>query len=106
VGGGDAEKGSERGVPGTATVEAEDELVEIGLKVFAAQAVADAQGPDLEVGEDAMDPGQDDRGGHRTDDMGIMDEACGAGITGHPSVLAVAPGARLAARQACRLLAE
>ena len=106
MGGGDAEKGSERGVPGTATVEAEDELVEIGLKVFAAQAVADAQGPDLEVGEDAMDPGQDDMGGHRTDDMGIMDEACGAGITGHPSVLAVAPGARLAARQACRLLAE
>jgi hypothetical protein len=32
VGDGDAEEGSERGVPGAATVEAEDELVEIGLK--------------------------------------------------------------------------
>ena len=30
--------------------------------MFAAQAVVDAQGPDLEVGEDAMDPGQDDIG--------------------------------------------
>jgi hypothetical protein len=26
--------------------------------------VVDAQGPDLEIGEDAMDPGQDDMGGH------------------------------------------
>ena len=42
MGGGDAEEGSERGVPGAAPVEAEDELVEIGLKVFAAQAVVDA----------------------------------------------------------------
>ena len=32
-----------------------------------------------------MDPGQDDMGGHCTDNMGIMDEACGAGITG-PSI--------------------
>ena len=85
MGGGDAEEGSERGVPGAAPVEAEDELVEIGLKVFATQTVVDAQGPDLEVGEDAMDPGQDDMGGHRGDDMGIMDAACGAGIAG-PSV--------------------
>ena len=58
MGGGDAEEGSERGVPGAAPVEAEDEFVEIGLKVFAAQAVVDAQGPDLEVGEDAMDQGR------------------------------------------------
>jgi len=85
VGGGDAEEGSERGVSGAAPVEAEDEFVEIGLKVFAAQTVVDAQGPDFEVGEDAMDPGQDDMGGHLADDMGIMDEACGAGIAG-PSV--------------------
>jgi hypothetical protein len=32
----DAEEGSERGVPGAAAVKAEDELVEIGLKMFAA----------------------------------------------------------------------
>jgi len=74
----------DRSVPGAAPVEAEDELVEVGLKVFSAQAVVDAQGPDLEVGEDAMDPGQDDMGGHRADDMGIMDEAGGAGIAGPP----------------------
>src|SRR6516162_9552864 len=85
MGGGDAEEGSERGVPGAAPVEAEDELVEIGLKVFAAQAVVDPQGPDLDVGEDAMDPRQDDMGGHLADDMGIMDEAYRAGIAG-PSV--------------------
>ena len=67
---GDAEQGAERGVPGTAAVEAEDELVEIGLQMLAAQAVIDARGPDLEVGEDAVDPGQDDVGGHLADDMG------------------------------------
>ena len=48
----------DRSVPGAAPVEAEDELVEVGLKVFSAQAVVDAQGPDLEVGEDAMEPRQ------------------------------------------------
>ena len=85
MGGGDGEEGSERGVPGAAPVEAEDELVEIGLEVVAAQAVVDPQGPDLEVGEDAMDPGQDDMGGHPADDMGIVGEARGAGIAG-PSV--------------------
>ncbi len=46
---GDAEQGAERGVPGAATVEAEDELVEIGLEMLAAQAVIDAQHLDLEV---------------------------------------------------------
>ena len=60
--GGDAEEGSECGVPGAPAVEAEDEFIEIGLHVPAAQPVIDAQGPDLEVGEDAMDPGQDDIG--------------------------------------------
>ena len=92
-------------MPVAAPVEAEDELVEIGLKMFAAQAMVDAQGPDLEVGEDAMDPGQNDMGGHRTNDMGIMDKACGAGIAGPSVGLGVAPGARLAARKACRLVA-
>jgi hypothetical protein len=36
VGGGYAEEGGEGGVPGTAAVEAEDELVEIGLEMLAA----------------------------------------------------------------------
>ena len=55
--------------------------------------MVDAQGPDLEVGEDAMDPGQDDMGGHLANDMGIMDEACGAGIAGPSSARGVVSGA-------------
>ena len=46
---GDAEEGAERGVRGTATVEAEDELVEMGLQMRAARAVVDTQRPHLEV---------------------------------------------------------
>jgi hypothetical protein len=69
---GDAEQGAERGMPGAATVEAEDELVEVGLQVFAAQAVVDAQGPDLELGKDPVPPRQDDMGGHFADDTGIV----------------------------------
>ena len=41
--GGDAEQGSECGVPGAPAVEAEDEFIEVGLEVFAAQPVIDAQ---------------------------------------------------------------
>jgi hypothetical protein len=46
VAGGDAEHGAEGGVPGAAAIESEDELVEVGLELLAAQAVIDAQGPD------------------------------------------------------------
>jgi len=42
----------------TAAVEAEDELIEVGLKVLAAQAMMDAECPDLEVGESAVRPRQ------------------------------------------------
>src|ERR1700745_4220547 len=69
-------------MPGASTVEAEDELIEVGLEVLAAQPVIDAQGPDLEVGEDPVNPGQDDMGGHRADDTGIVGDAGGAGISG------------------------
>ena len=48
----------------------------------AAQPVVDAQGPDLEVGKDPVNPGEDDVGGHLTDDMGIVSEAGGAEISG------------------------
>ena len=85
MGGGDAEQGAEGGVPGAATVEAEDELVEIGLEVLAPQPVVDAQGPDLEVGEDPVHPRQDDMGSHVADDMGIVADAGSARIAG-PSV--------------------
>lgn len=54
VSSGDAEEGSECRMPGSPAVEAEDEFVKVGLEVpefvpLAAQPVADAQGPDLEV---------------------------------------------------------
>ena len=63
---------SERsGVAGAAAVEVEDELVEVGLEMVAAQTVVDAQGPAFEVGEHAVGPRQDEVGGHRADDMGI-----------------------------------
>ena len=58
----DAEDGAEGCVAGSAPVEAEDELVEVGLQVLASEAVVDAQRPGLEVGEDAMNPGQDHMG--------------------------------------------
>ena len=77
--GADAEKGAEGGVPSAAAVEAEDKLVEVGLKVFAAQAVIDAERPDFEIGEDAVHPGQDDVGGHLADNMGIVFDAGSAG---------------------------
>jgi hypothetical protein len=102
---GDAQQGSERGMPGAPAVDAEDEFIEVGLEVLAALPVIDTQGPDLEVGKDPVDPGQDDVSGHLTDDMGIMGDAGGAGIPGQPSVLAVAPGARLRAIKPCRLAA-
>src|SRR5207247_11117025 len=56
VAGGDAEQGAEGGLPGAAAVEAEDELIEVGLNVLATPAVIDAERPDLEVGENAVHP--------------------------------------------------
>jgi hypothetical protein len=70
-----------------AAVEAEDEFVEVGLEIPAAQAVIDAQRPDLEVGEDAVHPGQDDMGGDLADDMGVVTDAGRAGIGGPSDVI-------------------
>ena len=83
--GGDAEQRPEPGVAGSAAVKAEHELVEVGLQMGTAQAVIDAQGPDFEVGEDAVDPGQDDMGGDLADDMPIVRDAGGAWVS-RPSV--------------------
>jgi hypothetical protein len=95
VAGTDAEKGADGGVPGAAAVEAEDKLIEIGLKVLAAQAVVDAERPDLEVGEDAVHPRQDDVGRHLANHIGIMMDAGGAGITGQPIGLGGSPGGEI-----------
>ena len=90
-------------MPGAPAVKAEDEFIEVGLEVLAAEPV---QGPNLEVGEDPVNPGQHDVGGHLADDMGIVGDAGAPGYPDQPSVLAVAPGPRLAARNAWRLAAE
>src|SRR5215207_11135037 len=79
---GDAEERAEGSVSDMASVEAEDELVEVGLEVFATQAVIDAERPALEVGEDAMGPGQHDMGGHAADDMRIVRDAGSTGVPG------------------------
>jgi len=82
-------------MPGAPAVEAEDEFIEVGLEVFAAQPVIDAQGPDLEVGEDPVDPGQDDVGSHLADDMGIVGDAGGAEISGPAIGLGGSTGAEV-----------
>ena len=71
-------------MPGVASIESEHELIEVGLQVFAAQAVIDAQRPCLEVGEDAMDAGQNDVGGHGSDDMGLVGDVRRAEIGCEP----------------------
>ena len=55
---------------GSAPVEAKDELVEAELQVLASEDVVVAQRPGLEVGEDAMNPGQIDMGGRVSGDVG------------------------------------
>jgi hypothetical protein len=48
----------EGGVAGSASVEAEDEFVEVALEMLSSQSVIDAERPGLGVGEGAVDPGQ------------------------------------------------
>ena len=70
---------------GSASVEAEDEFVEVALEMLSSQAVIDADHPGLGVGEGAVDPGQNDMGGRGADDMGLVPDVGGAGI-GRPAV--------------------
>src|SRR5690349_21493275 len=84
---------------GAAAVEAEGELIEIGLKVLAAQAVIDAERPDLEVGEDAVHPRQDDMGRHLADHMGIMMDARDASITGQSMRLGGSTGGEMGSEE-------
>ncbi len=60
---------------GSPAVAAEDEFVEIGLKMLFAQAVIDADRPGLEIGKHAVDPRQHPVCGRSTDDMRQMDHA-------------------------------
>ncbi len=66
-------------------IEAEDELVEVGLEMGAAEAMVDAERPCLEVRDDAVHPRQDDVGRHGADDVGLVLEPGNAGV-GAPAV--------------------
>ena len=57
---------------GFAAVEAKDELIEIGLQMLATQPVVDASRPSFKVGEDLVDPRQDEVSGGLPDDMDIV----------------------------------
>jgi len=59
---GDAEEGAEGGEWGVPPVEAERELVEVGLKMLLADAMMGAVDPGLQVGKDEMDDRQKDLG--------------------------------------------
>ena len=66
--GGEAEERAESSVAGFAAVE----LIEIGLQMLATQPVVDASRPSFEVGEDLVDPRQDEVSGGLPDDMDIV----------------------------------
>src|SRR5271166_51724 len=70
--GGDAEERKKGGVPPTAVIEAEDELVEIGLEMMAAQPVVDTQRPDIELGENTVNSWQVFVSSRHADDIGIV----------------------------------
>ena len=63
-----------------AAIEAENEFVEVGLEVLAAQAVIDTQCPGFEIGKDAVGPGEHDMSRHLADRMRIVVNARGARI--------------------------
>ena len=69
---GEPEHRFERDVPMKAAVVAKDEFIEIGVDMFAAQAVIRAQCPSFHQREGAMDPGQDNVGRHLADNARIV----------------------------------
>src|SRR5512143_799780 len=90
--GGEAEETREGGDRRMAPIEAEDELVEVGLQVRPAQPVIDAEPPPLRVGEDSVHPGQDDVRGHWPDHLGVVLDVLERGIPG-PAVADEGPAA-------------
>lgn len=63
-------------------VEAEDRFVEIRLHVLASETTIDLDCRSLEVREEAMAPGQMDRGSYRANDVRVVDDARRARIAG------------------------
>src|SRR3954452_15402704 len=80
--GGEAEEAGEGGLGRAAAVEAEGELVEVGVEVLRPQAVVDAQRPPLGVGEDAVDPGQHEVGRRLADPLRIVLDLLEAAVAG------------------------
>lgn len=84
AGGGEAQQGSEGGAASATAVEAEDELVEVGMEMPAPEGMVGAQGPALEVQGQAMLLRQDDVSGHRVDD--VWGDDAGGTFVGGPAV--------------------
>ena len=84
-------KRTECGVRRISAIEAENELIQVCLEMRPAQTMVDALGPRLEVGEGDVYPGQDDVGGHRADDVGIVSDLGRSRIAGPAVGLGGAP---------------
>ena len=61
---------------------AKDEFIEVAPQVRLAHAVIGPERPSFEIGEDAMDPRQQDVRRHRADDFSAMEEAGEAAVAG------------------------
>ena len=70
--GGQAEDGLERNMAIKAPVVTEDELIEVGVDVLAAEPMIGAETPALQKGEDPMNPVQGDMRCHIADDARIV----------------------------------
>ena len=73
-------------MPIEAAVVTEDELVEVGVDVLAAEAVIGAKAPTLQEGEHPMNPLERDVRRHAADDAGIVPVFGEAGIRGVPEI--------------------
>ena len=69
---GEAEQGFKRDMPVETAVVSKDKFIEIGVDVFAAQAVIGAQRPSLHQRKGAVYPGQDNIGRHGANDARIV----------------------------------
>jgi len=81
---GQAEDGLERDMAVIAPVVTEDELIEVGVDVLAAEPMIGAETPALQKGEDPMNPAQGDMRGHIADDAGIVPVSDKPGVGGVP----------------------
>ena len=78
-------------------VPAEDELIEIGLDVWPAEAVVDAQAQALQVREHPVDPGEKHMGGHHAHGFGQVPAALHALVGRQPVSQDVDPSTVFAA---------